>query len=345
MTETTLLQVHERFASSLDDLRGKYLRDFEAWLKSAFGRDVRGAINEAAERIPGARKRLAQDFVHDVAPAIVRDLNRAAERDILDALRLRGAVRTAAAPASRPCPISLAAEPVAHRRRRGLRRRHRRNPARDRTRHRSRRRRPQSRSSCARAAAGCTGRSGPRTWRCTGVARPSREVAIPSPAQAQPGSRIHPCCGWSQPSWLHWAPQSVPSLSQALLQVVLQRAGLRGGALSFVQKFGKASGGVLLLLREAFILLAAVLLSTCSGWSHGCWAAQNCADRPCPDGGRDHLRRALDSARRQRTGPRRAPPRPPRPTHRVPARRRRGLAAASRRRWCYGRSRRSGDGP
>src|SRR5438067_1650574 len=87
MTETTLLQAHERFASALDDLCGKQIRDFDTWLKPSLARDLRGGLFEAAERMTGARKRLAQDFVHDTAPAIVRDLNRGAERDILDALR------------------------------------------------------------------------------------------------------------------------------------------------------------------------------------------------------------------------------------------------------------------
>src|SRR5262245_20095993 len=87
MSEITLLQAQDRFAPALSDLCGKHVRDFDAWLKPALARDLRAGLAEASERMTGARRRLAQDFVHETAPAIVRDLNRGAERDILDALR------------------------------------------------------------------------------------------------------------------------------------------------------------------------------------------------------------------------------------------------------------------
>src|SRR5262249_20884137 len=87
MTEITLLQAHQRFASALATLHAKQLQDFDAWLKPARARARHAGFTAEPERAPGARKHLAQDFVHDIAPSIVRDLNRGAERDSLDALR------------------------------------------------------------------------------------------------------------------------------------------------------------------------------------------------------------------------------------------------------------------
>ena len=78
---TTLLEAHRRFAAALDDLRRQYVADLDRWLRAG------GSGGEAAEKIPTARAKFADDFLDQHAPPIIRALNRDAEHDILHALR------------------------------------------------------------------------------------------------------------------------------------------------------------------------------------------------------------------------------------------------------------------
>ena len=270
MTETTLLQAHERFASSLDDLRGKHLRDFAMWLEPALARDVRAGLAEAAERITGVRKRLAQDFVHDIAPAIVRDLNRAAERDILDALRSYEARFEPRPPRQQVLPgyrwqpslwrtaigaafgaviavVLLAIEQVGAI--------------------------PQTPPTVTRQVAPAPPAAPNEQTPAPGGAPtspgPSREVAIPTPSAPPPATGLaNSPALWLLAAFAAALGAAIGAILAASppLHAILQRAGLRGGALTFVQKFGKVFGGILLLLRgSAFIVLAAALLSALFG--------------------------------------------------------------------------------
>jgi hypothetical protein len=87
MTPTTLIDAHEHFAHKLDELRCSFVADFAAWLKGAFADGARTGTIEATERITAIRGRFVQEFIDEAAPALIRSLNRDAERDILDALR------------------------------------------------------------------------------------------------------------------------------------------------------------------------------------------------------------------------------------------------------------------
>src|SRR5262245_2333167 len=78
---TTLLEAHRRFAAALDDLRRQYVNEFDRWLRAG------ASQQEADEKIAAARIRFSDEFIDRQAPAIIRDLNRDSEHDILHALR------------------------------------------------------------------------------------------------------------------------------------------------------------------------------------------------------------------------------------------------------------------
>jgi hypothetical protein len=273
MTETTLLQAREQFASGLDELRRRLLNEFELWLKAAIASD-RGAVqSDAAERITGVRKRLAQDFIDATAPAIIRTLNRDAERDILAALQSYEARfepqslppkalsdyhwqpslwRTAIG-AAFGAVIGVVLLAIGH--------------------------------------VGSTSQAPPAGTQQVAPAppappagplvqppspgstqsspSPSREVNVPTPAAPSgPSGNANLPALWLLAAFAAALGAAIGVMLVACppLEVLLQRAGLRGGALSFVQKFGKAFGGVFLLLRgSAVIALAAVLLSALFG--------------------------------------------------------------------------------
>jgi hypothetical protein len=92
---TTLLEAHRRFAAALDDLRRQYVTDFDRWLRGS------ASSQEAAEKIATARAKFSDDFLDQHAPPIIRDLNRDAEHDILQALR---SFEAQPAPSQRPSP-------------------------------------------------------------------------------------------------------------------------------------------------------------------------------------------------------------------------------------------------
>src|SRR5215468_3814105 len=96
---TTLLEALRRFAAALDDLRRQYVNEFDRWLRAG------ASQQEADEKIAAARIRFSDEFIDRQAPAIIRDLNRDSEHDILHALRSFEA---------RPAPL---ARPVASPRR------------------------------------------------------------------------------------------------------------------------------------------------------------------------------------------------------------------------------------
>src|SRR5262249_7541797 len=54
MSTTTLLVAHQRFAAALDDLRRRYLAEFDQWLKTPLAGNLDVAQAEAADRIVAA---------------------------------------------------------------------------------------------------------------------------------------------------------------------------------------------------------------------------------------------------------------------------------------------------
>jgi len=98
MIMSTLLEAHQRFAAVLDELRRKYVAEFEQWLKTAADEVSQ---KDASERIATARRKFADEFLDQRAPAIVRSFNRDAEHDILAALKSYDA-RPEPAPARQP---------------------------------------------------------------------------------------------------------------------------------------------------------------------------------------------------------------------------------------------------
>src|SRR5262245_40297307 len=102
MSTTTLLVAHQRFAVALDDLRRRYLAEFDQWLKTPLAGNLDVAQAEAADRIVAARKEFADEFLDQRAPAIVHSFNPAAEHDILKALRTYEAKPEPRAPRGRP---------------------------------------------------------------------------------------------------------------------------------------------------------------------------------------------------------------------------------------------------
>jgi len=266
MGEITLLEAHARLVSRLDGLCASQRRDFETWLKPALARDLRAGLAEATERMTGARRRLAQEFVHETAPAVVRDLNRGAERDILDALRSYEARFEPPPPRQQSLPdyrwrpslwrtaigaafgavmgvVLLAIEHVGAV--------------------------PPAPSPALQQVAPAPPAAPADPAGAPTSPGPSREAAPPAPAQppAAAGIANSPLL-WLLAAFAAALGAAIGAVLAAgpPLQVVLQRAGLRGGVLSFVQKFGKTFGGILLLLRgSAFIVLAAALLSALFG--------------------------------------------------------------------------------
>lgn len=95
MTTTTLPDAHRRFAAALDDLRRRYVAEFDRWLRAG------ASSQEADEKIATARSKFADDFLDQQAPTIIRVLNCDAEHDILDALR---SFEARPAPLPRPAP-------------------------------------------------------------------------------------------------------------------------------------------------------------------------------------------------------------------------------------------------
>jgi hypothetical protein len=87
MTSTTLLEARERFSSALDELRRKFLIEFDSWLKTALAADMRAGLADVDVRIGAARKKFAENFIDETAPPIIRLHNRDAELEILKLLR------------------------------------------------------------------------------------------------------------------------------------------------------------------------------------------------------------------------------------------------------------------
>jgi hypothetical protein len=56
MSSTTLIDVHRRLASELQNLRRRKLGVFESWLDTAIGRNLTSARKEILERILLVRK-------------------------------------------------------------------------------------------------------------------------------------------------------------------------------------------------------------------------------------------------------------------------------------------------
>jgi hypothetical protein len=277
MTEPTLLEAHEQFATVLDGLRRKQLDALSSWLASALDRDTRGAHAEAPERESIARKRLAQNFIDEAAPPLIRTLSPQSERDILAALRGYEA-------RFEPRPEQASSFPD-----------------------------HQWQASVSRTAIGAAfgavigllllalgqfgGGAGPLPTARTQVTQEPPAVTQPSVAVVQapapaPADRVAQGPNPQAPQG-KGPPQAPPAedpsavarlwvfsvfavaLGAAVgvvliafppVPVLLRRAGLPAGVLAIVQKFGKTFGGVLLLLRgSTFIALAAVMVSMVVG--------------------------------------------------------------------------------
>src|SRR5262245_2153045 len=87
MTTTAMIESVGKFAAALDDLRRKQLGAFELWLDGTLGKNPDTAEKEIAERISGARKQLADDFINSRAPALIGELKPEAKVDIIQQLR------------------------------------------------------------------------------------------------------------------------------------------------------------------------------------------------------------------------------------------------------------------
>jgi hypothetical protein len=87
MSTTTLFEAHARFAAALDELRRKYVAQYDQWLKTALADERTDNQREARERIATTRKLFADEFLDQRAPAIIRSFNPNAEHSILEALR------------------------------------------------------------------------------------------------------------------------------------------------------------------------------------------------------------------------------------------------------------------
>src|SRR5262245_56605803 len=81
---TTLLEAHQRFFAALEELRRKYVAEFDQWLKTAPDEILE---QDAGERTATARRKFADEFLHERAATIVRSFNPDAEHDILAALK------------------------------------------------------------------------------------------------------------------------------------------------------------------------------------------------------------------------------------------------------------------
>src|SRR5262249_50471040 len=92
--------------AALDDLRRKYIADFDQWLRTALAGGIGDAQKAARDRIATARKLFADEFLDQRAPAIIRSFNPNAEHDILQALRTYDAKPEAA-----PQPAATAVGP------------------------------------------------------------------------------------------------------------------------------------------------------------------------------------------------------------------------------------------
>jgi hypothetical protein len=87
MTATSMIDSVGKFAAALDDLRRKQLGAFELWLDGALGKNPDTVQKEIAERIAGARKQLADDFINSRAPALIAEIKPEAKVDIIQQLR------------------------------------------------------------------------------------------------------------------------------------------------------------------------------------------------------------------------------------------------------------------
>ena len=76
-----------KFTAVLDELRRKHLGAFELWLNGALGKNPNIAEREIAERITGARRQFADDFINDRAAALIATLKPESKLDIVQQLR------------------------------------------------------------------------------------------------------------------------------------------------------------------------------------------------------------------------------------------------------------------
>jgi hypothetical protein len=87
MTAMSITESVGKFAAVLDELRRKHLGAFELWLNGALGKNPDTAEKEIVERIAGARKQLADDFINGRAPSLLATLKPESKLDIIQQLR------------------------------------------------------------------------------------------------------------------------------------------------------------------------------------------------------------------------------------------------------------------
>jgi hypothetical protein len=87
MTATSMIEFVGKFTAVLDELRRKHLGAFELWLNGALGKNPNIAEREIAERITGARRQFADDFINDRAAALIATLKPESKLDIVQQLR------------------------------------------------------------------------------------------------------------------------------------------------------------------------------------------------------------------------------------------------------------------